>query len=393
MITLGKYLPICPILQHNNVNNTTLQYLSSSKCSHKSSSLRAISPKSSEDNARTNHVTFSGRILAKMVSACVGSLITSMVVTPLDVVKIRLQAVVESSAVVRAGITPGECKICSHYTFSNGLMEHVFHKSYCNHFSSECLKHSLSPNSSILTVMNRIVRTEGAAALWDGLAPTLLMAIPNTMIYMVLYDEFCHNILPSYNYSPTASAITAGAAARIVSGTIVAPFELIRTQMQSSALDASEGIAKKITKIVNKGGLMSLWRGLSPTLWRDVPFSALYWFLYEDIISYISAAGNQSIFFTSFISGATAGSIAAFLTTPFDVIKTRRQIDIYSSQAGQAYSGTFQVMNKIVKEEGFTRLFVGVAPRVGKVAPACAIMISSYELGKWYFGLERQVYT
>ena len=288
-----------------------------------------------------------------------------------------------------AGVTPGACKTCSHYTFSNGLMEHVFHKSYCAHFSSESLKHSLSPNSSILTVMNRIVRTEGVAALWDGLAPTLLMAIPNTMIYMVLYDEFCHNILPSYNYSSTASAIIAGGAARIVSGTIVAPFELIRTQMQSSALDASEGIVKKFTKIVNKGGLTSLWRGLSPTLWRDVPFSAMYWLLYEEIITNISTDRNQSIFFTSFISGATAGSIAAFLTTPFDVIKTRRQIDIYSLETKAIASGTFKVMGKIITEEGFSRLFVGVAPRVGKVAPACAIMISSYELGKWYFGIER----
>ena len=50
--------------------------------------------------------------------------------------------------------------------------------------------------------------------------------------------------------------------------------------------------------------------------------------------------------------------------------------------------GTLQVMRSIIKEEGYSRLFTGVAPRVGKVAPACAIMISSYELGKWYFGVE-----
>ena len=415
----GRYLPLCPALTGNTGSRPKQRAAPSApNVSNRSLKAYAISPRSKVDTAvAQKDAVGTSRILAKMLSACVGSIMTTMVVTPLDVVKIRLQAVAESSSiVVRAGVDPAVCKTCSHYTFSNGLMEHVVHKSYSSQFSSEALKKSLNPNSSIFTVMNKIVRTEGVTALWDGLAPTLLMAIPNTMIYMVLYDEFCHRILPSYNFSPTFSAIFSGGVARIISGTIVAPFELIRTQMQSSAADASEGIGKKFTKIVRQGGFTSLWRGLSPTLWRDVPFSALYWLLYEKIkiISLENSTKNQSVFFLSFISGATAGSIAAFLTTPFDVIKTRRQIDIYSSgehmslagvkecckfvnskelsgrgsPATSVARGTLQVIRSIIKEEGFRRLFTGVAPRVGKVAPACAIMISSYEVGKWYFGVE-----
>ena len=81
MITQGNYLPICPILKHNNVNNRTLQHSSSSKYYHKSNFVHAASPTSSENSNRISHVTESGRILAKMVSACVGSIITTMVVT------------------------------------------------------------------------------------------------------------------------------------------------------------------------------------------------------------------------------------------------------------------------------------------------------------------------
>jgi len=35
--------------------------------------------------------------------------------------------------------------------------------------------------------------------------------------------------------------------------------------------------------LVANNGVLTLWRGLGPTLWRDVPFSAMYWYGYEMI--------------------------------------------------------------------------------------------------------------
>ena len=42
----------------------------------------------------------------------------------------------------------------------------------------------------------------------------------------------------------------------------------------------------------------------------------------------------------------------------------------------------FQIARTILQEEGIKGLWKGNVPRVMKVAPACAIMISSYEIGK-----------
>jgi hypothetical protein len=48
-------------------------------------------------------------------------------------------------------------------------------------------------------------------------------------------------------------------------------------------------------------------------------------------------------------------------------------------------SSTMGVMRTIVSEEGWWGLTNGLGARIGKIAPACAIMITSYEIAKNYF--------
>ena len=108
---MNIYLPLCPILKNkirNNNNNTVLYSYHHNNFYNKYNKniyfILQINIKN--NNNIDNRKAGKARILAKMVSACVGSIITTLVVTPLDVVKVRLQAVAESSTtVVRAGVT------------------------------------------------------------------------------------------------------------------------------------------------------------------------------------------------------------------------------------------------------------------------------------------------
>ena len=79
-------------------------------------------------------------------------------------------------------------------------------------------------------------------------------------------------------------------------------------------------------------------------------------------------------------AGAGAGAFAAYLTTPFDVIKTRRQV--YEFRGSSAPPKMMHIIGNILRDEGVSSLFAGVTPRVAKVAPACAIMIAAYDIGK-----------
>lgn len=267
--------------------------------------------------------------------------------------------------------------------------------------------------------IRKIARNEGITTLWRGLSPTLVMTIPANIIYFTGYDWLRFSkasplsSMVSDNYSP----LLAGSAARIMAAVVVSPIEMFRTRMQASTATGGAHFAETVAGIkemVQATGYTSLWRGLTLTLWRDVPFSGLYWWGYEVVKNKlqnlreergrtsgvdrtaprsrsVSRDDHTSTFLDSFIAGAASGGVASILTMPFDVGKTRQQIFKDARPAGADSAKRVlapeelsmpRLLMHIFKEEGVAGLWKGWVARTLKVAPACAIMISSYEVGK-----------
>lgn len=66
-------------------------------------------------------------------------------------------------------------------------------------------------------------------------------------------------------------------------------------------------IGKMMSAMVRREGPKSLWKGLIPTLWRDVPFSAIYWWLYES--SKVAVRDHVQGPYAAFICGAASGTV------------------------------------------------------------------------------------
>ena len=94
---------------------------------------------------------------------------------------------------------------------------------------------------------------------------------------------------------------------------------------------------------------------------------------------------SRDLLLTNVASGLTAGMVAAFLTTPVDTIyvnKISNSTVVSSKLARQKSFTAMELGGNIVRKHGILGLFRGVAPRVFKVAPSCAIVIASYEMFK-----------
>ncbi|KAL4229466.1 hypothetical protein ACF0H5_012504 [Mactra antiquata] len=322
--------------------------------------------------------------LQQMISSCSGAIMTSLFVTPLDVVKIRMQAQRKPQAFAK-----GNC-----YLYCNGLMDHT-----CICINGNSVNIGVSRKTwykrpgnfkGTADALIQIARNEGLSSLWSGLPPTLVMAVPATVVYFTCYEQIKAAI--SHWYGDTTAwwiPATSGSTARIFAATVISPLEMIRTKMQSEQLTYSQ-IRQALSSTIQNGGFLSLYRGLGPTLLRDVPFSALYWTNYELLKKkLLSTQQKTQLSFTeSFICGATAGSIAGIITLPFDVIKTHRQIalgEVVFSKEKKEVTSTWKLIENLYRQQGIKALFTGLTPRIVKVAPACAIMISSYEYCKKFF--------
>lgn len=355
-----------------------------------------------------------------------------MIVTPLDVVRVRQQSQpqlrLQSAAPAFANLPPnlGMTACCREVFWVNNASPYCIASSsavmtpnshYPNLSAADCAVNQTRRDAfdSIFGGLRKIARNEGLTSLWRGLSPTLVMAVPANLIYFTGYDYLRHDRhSPIRKYVSSAYApLLAGSLARIAAAATISPIEMFRTRMQAApgSRHTGRGVFSEtlsgLQRMAQTEGYSSLWRGLTLTMWRDVPFSGIYWWGYEsgrDILSYLRGhpqrpggqfhrehAVQSSTFIDSFLAGALSGAIASVVTTPFDVGKTRRQVVQLANRQDQHHKPTYlapedrsmpRFLYHIWKEEGLAGLFKGWAARTLKVAPACAIMISSYEIGK-----------
>ncbi|XP_016057578.1 PREDICTED: solute carrier family 25 member 39 isoform X3 [Miniopterus natalensis] len=219
--------------------------------------------------------------LQQMVASGAGAVVTSLFMTPLDVVKVRLQSQRPSLtselmppsrlwsfsyAKLPSSLRPtGKCLL-----YCNGVLEPLY---LCPN-SARCATWFQDPTrfTGTMDAFVKIVRHEGTRTLWSGLPATLVMTVPATAIYFTAYDQLkaflCGRALTSDFYAP----MVAGALARLGTVTVISPLELIRTKLQAQHVSYRE-LGACVRAAVAQGGWRSLWLGWGPTALRDVPFS------------------------------------------------------------------------------------------------------------------------
>ena len=246
-----------------------------------------------------------------------------------------------------------------------------------------------------------ILATQGLRGLYKGTGPHMLIA-PYTVLYYSMYDELlgrgralteCSSGsggAPCVGGGHPLVPLAAACVARSAETTVRMPFELLRTIMQTSKGDDVTLASAARAQLRQPVG--QWFRGMTPTLLRDVPFSALYWCGYEyaktkiRMPEAVGAATSPGVAHAvqSFCSGATAGLLAAILVAPLDVIKTVRQHHLESGRAS-SYASILATLRATP-----SLMFAGLGPRLVRIPAGLATMMAALEATKRTFEQRRR---
>ncbi|KAL3101864.1 hypothetical protein niasHS_003273 [Heterodera schachtii] len=229
---------------------------------------------------------------------------------------------------------------------------------------------------------------------YSGSGVNILLITPEKAIKLVANDFFRHSLAePGKKKLSTLRGMLAGGTAGLCQIVITTPMELLKIQMQQAGPTKMTATNLALS-LVREKGIFGLYRGIGPTMARDVTFSVMYFPLFAALDGMgprKSDGSGDAVFYASFLAGLASGAFSAFACTPLDVIKTRIQLIGSSSANSQQYNGILDAFLKILRHEGPNAFFKGAACRMMVMAPLFGIaqMVYFFGVAEYFLGTKK----
>lgn len=199
---------------------------------------------------------------------------------------------------------------------------------------------------------NGFFRSGGFRGIYRGLAPAAAGSAPTAALFFCTYDGLKSHLgrFATESQQPYVHMISA-ASAEIVACLIRVPVEIAKQRRQALSLKYNTSSLEILSHALKSEGIKrGLYRGFGTTLMREVPFSFIQFPLWEYFKrNWTSVTGVALTPVSVAICGAIAGGIAAGLTTPLDVAKTRIML---TDESGASRLSTLSILRGIYKERG-----------------------------------------
>jgi len=270
-------------------------------------------------------------------------------------------------------------------------------------------------NEKISHAFKSVVNKEGIVGLYRGIGIAVFGSIPASVLYFGSY-EFSKKHLLFLNYLQGAEFLKyfiSGIFAETVACLIYVPVDIIKERRQVQSKLQTFNYKNDIDaffQIIKHEKLRGIYRAYGATILSFGPMSAFYFMFYEyfkgffvrnDAQTYIKKIKKEDLnsdskgkeknlkininFIESLICSGLASSLSSFITTPFDLVKFRMQVQRANTNYDKntaEYRNMLQGLIKIGYNEGLKGLFRGACARTLCFAPTGAISMTFLELFK-----------
>jgi solute carrier family 25 S-adenosylmethionine transporter 26 len=233
------------------------------------------------------------------------------------------------------------------------------------------------------------IASGGFKGIYSGVGSAIIGSAPGAALFFCTY-EYTKSFLSTRRATREASSgnaakwaapaehMIAASLGEVAACAVRVPTEVVKQRAQAgqypSSLSALTGVLSQYRTIGFPGVWRELYRGWSVTIMREVPFTVIQFPLWESMKAYgrQRSGKDKNSGFESAFFGSIAGAIAAGITTPLDVLKTRMML-------AKEKSALVPLLKQIYRDEGPRAFFAGIVPRMFWISAGGAIFLGSYQ--------------
>ena len=294
-------------------------------------------------------------------------------------------------------------------------------------------------NYGVISGMIHVVKHEGYLGLYKGNGAMMIRVFPYAASQFLSFEFYSKTLRPYFHKDSQMFKFFAGSAAGLNAVILTYPLDLararlafivkpksqnvvpstssnVRVNLSPASVNAVRSIGTTTTASSNsvptgvlstlihvaktEGGILGLYRGLTPTMCHIIPYSGFNFYCFEKLKNlllkkYGSVFGqvkNDQIVLTvggKLTCGAVAGSVAQTVAYPFDVCRRRMQLSFLSEETKKYSKGVVKTLVMVYQEHGIVKgLFRGMTANYIRTAPMISINFAVYELMKQTLGLK-----
>ena len=264
-------------------------------------------------------------------------------------------------------------------------------------FAGTTVDLSLYPIDTLKTRLqssNGFYPSGGFRGIYAGVGSALIGSAPGAALFFVSYESIKVLFKESRdtgvkdrtvrgaprlgNWSEPLEHMVAASVGEVAACAVRVPTEVVKQRAQALQEASSMAALRAILSRRSAVGLTGVWRemyrGWSITVMREVPFTVIQFPLWEGMKEWRRRTkGKEEITAVeSALFGSVAGAIAAGVTTPLDVLKTRMML-------ARERQAMVPLLMGILKQSGPRAFFAGVGPRIVWISAGGAIFLGSYQ--------------
>ncbi|KAF2856257.1 mitochondrial carrier [Plenodomus tracheiphilus IPT5] len=235
----------------------------------------------------------------------------------------------------------------------------------------------------------------GFTGIYRGVGSAIVGSAPGAALFFITYDSIKRSLAPvpklAYNAQgkpfhrdqsdASNEALThmlAASLGEVAACAVRVPTEVVKQRAQARQHPSSLSALRYILDQRASKGFLHVWRelyrGWGITIIREVPFTVIQFPLWEALKRYrLEQTGQDQVSgLEGGLLGSVAGAVAAGVTTPLDVLKTRMML-------AREKQPMVSMLRSILRESGPGAFFAGIGPRIGWISVGGAIFLGSYQ--------------